>query len=56
LSDELEIEVPVAVLETMREDTYRADPMVGRVRRVLAMRKPARKTGRKVARRRKAAA
>jgi hypothetical protein len=56
LSDELENEVPIGVLETMREDSYRADPMVGRVRRVLAMRKPARKPGRKAARRRRAAA
>ena len=44
LSEELGCDVPLGVLETMREDTYCRDPLVGRARRVQPIRKVTRRT------------
>jgi hypothetical protein len=39
LSDALQCDVPLGVLESLREDTYRRDPLVGRTPRVQPIRK-----------------
>jgi hypothetical protein len=43
LSNALQCDVPLTVLESLREDTYRRDPRVGRAPRVQAIRKTARR-------------
>jgi hypothetical protein len=43
LSDTLECDVPLTVLESLREDTYRRDPLVGRTPRVRPIRKTVRR-------------
>jgi hypothetical protein len=44
LSEELQCDVPLSLLESMREETYSRDPLVGRAPRVRPVRKPARRT------------
>jgi hypothetical protein len=43
LSDELDVDVPIGLLESLREESYRRDPRVGRPPRVQSIRKPARR-------------
>ncbi|HWZ58392.1 MAG TPA: hypothetical protein VNW46_05390 [Gemmatimonadaceae bacterium] len=43
LSEALQCDVPLGVLESLREDSYRRDPRVGRALRVQPIRKTARR-------------